>query len=199
MVWPLPRPWSPSPSEHCKPHEGRIFCVWSALCWIWSRRPRAQGVGVDPCLLNSTKSNRNAERTAEHKAKAEQSCMRNVSTQARPLREKGLGLNNPDLKQSQHHPHRPTGPSKPKVVGGEGGAEGGGVGRRSFSQTSKRRENHNEECEMRIEFDPHPQPWTSLVRISVCNQSLGWKFLLRITWSGQKLLPLQFPGHSLPY
>ena len=28
---------------------------------------------------------------------------------------------------------------------------------------------------------------------------LGWKFLLRRTWSGEKLLPLQFPGLSLPY
>ena len=28
---------------------------------------------------------------------------------------------------------------------------------------------------------------------------LEWKFLLRRTWSGQKLLPLQFPGLSAPY
>ena len=43
MVWPLPRPWSQSPSEHCKPYARRVFCVWSTLFWIWSRRPRAQG------------------------------------------------------------------------------------------------------------------------------------------------------------
>ena len=28
-----------------------FFWVWSADFWIWSRRLRAQGVGVDPCLL----------------------------------------------------------------------------------------------------------------------------------------------------
>ena len=45
MVWSIPgpssglRPWSRSPSEHCKPYARRIFCVWSALFWIWSRRP----------------------------------------------------------------------------------------------------------------------------------------------------------------
>ena len=55
MVWPFRdhglRPWSRSPSEHCKPYACRIFYVLSALFWIWSRRPCAQGVGVDPCLL----------------------------------------------------------------------------------------------------------------------------------------------------
>ena len=48
-----PRPWSQSPSEHCKPYAWRIFCVRSALFGIWSRRPRVQGVGVAPCLLIS--------------------------------------------------------------------------------------------------------------------------------------------------
>ena len=53
--WPGPfpdhglRPWSQSASESCKPY--RIFCLWRAHFGIWSRRPRAQGVGVDPCLL----------------------------------------------------------------------------------------------------------------------------------------------------
>ena len=42
MVWPLPRPWSESPSEQCKPYKRRVFCVWSALyIWISSRRPRS--------------------------------------------------------------------------------------------------------------------------------------------------------------
>ena len=45
------RPWSQAPSKHCKPYARRTFCVWSVLFWIWSRRPRAQRVGVDPCLL----------------------------------------------------------------------------------------------------------------------------------------------------
>ena len=45
MVSPLPRPWSQSPSEHCKPYALKIFFLWSALFWIWSRRPRAQWVG----------------------------------------------------------------------------------------------------------------------------------------------------------
>ena len=31
----------------------RVFWVWSAHFWIWSRRRRAQGVGVDPCLLRT--------------------------------------------------------------------------------------------------------------------------------------------------
>ena len=43
------RAWSQSPSDAVNPvHEG--FCVWSALFF---GRPRAQGVGVDPCLLRS--------------------------------------------------------------------------------------------------------------------------------------------------
>ena len=36
------------PSEHRKPEKSRVFWVWSAHFWIWSRRPRTQGVGVDP-------------------------------------------------------------------------------------------------------------------------------------------------------
>ena len=55
MVWPFRdhglRPWSQSPSEHRKPYKYRVFWVCSGHFWIWSRRPRAQGVGVDPCLL----------------------------------------------------------------------------------------------------------------------------------------------------
>ena len=41
------RPWSQSPSERCKPYAARILCLWRALFCIWSRRPRAQGVGLD--------------------------------------------------------------------------------------------------------------------------------------------------------
>ena len=48
------RPWSQTPSEHCKPYAWRTFCVWRALFWIWSRRPRAEGARVDPCLLYGT-------------------------------------------------------------------------------------------------------------------------------------------------
>ena len=48
-------------------------------------------------------------------------------------------------------------------------------------------------------FDPHPQPQISLLRIFCLRPGLGWKFLLRRTWSGQKRLPLQFPGLSFPY
>ena len=33
------------------PYKSRVFCLWRALVWNWSRRPRIQGVGVDPCLL----------------------------------------------------------------------------------------------------------------------------------------------------
>ena len=49
------------------------------------------------------------------------------------------------------------------------------------------------------DFDPHPQPQSSLLRIFRLQPGLEWKFLLRRTWSGQKLLPLQFPGLSIPY
>ena len=48
------------------------------------------------------------------------------------------------------------------------------------------------------DFDPHPQPQNSLLRIFRLKPGLEWKFLLRRTWSGQKLLPLQFPELSLP-
>ena len=54
IVWPFRdhglRPRSLSPSERCKPYAQWVFCLWCALFWIWSCRPRAQGVGVDPCL-----------------------------------------------------------------------------------------------------------------------------------------------------
>ena len=45
---------------------------------------------------------------------------------------------------------------------------------------------------------PHPQPQNSLLRTFRLQPGLEWKFLLRRTWSGAKLLPLQFPGLSLP-
>ena len=48
-------------------------------------------------------------------------------------------------------------------------------------------------------FHPHPQPQSSLLRIFRLQPGLKWKFLLRRIWSGQKPLPLQFPGLSLPY
>ena len=57
MVWPLPRPWSETMVS--------IIPLWALPTYAWenvlslvcpfrmcSRRPRAQGVGVDPCLLN---------------------------------------------------------------------------------------------------------------------------------------------------
>ena len=44
-----------SDTERCKPYAERVFCLWRALFWIRSRRPRAQGVGVDPCFLNCGK------------------------------------------------------------------------------------------------------------------------------------------------
>ena len=49
------------------------------------------------------------------------------------------------------------------------------------------------------DFDPHPQPQNSLVRISVCNQLSQMVILTKKNLSsGQELLPLQFPGLSLP-
>ena len=48
-------------------------------------------------------------------------------------------------------------------------------------------------------FGPHPQPQISLLRIFCLRPGLGWKFLTMRTWSGQKRLPLQFPGLSFPY
>ena len=51
---------------------------------------------------------------------------------------------------------------------------------------------------LRIKFSPHPPPQNSLLRIFRLQPGLERKFLLRRTWSGQKLLPLQFPGLSLP-
>ena len=47
-------------------------------------------------------------------------------------------------------------------------------------------------------FTPNPQPQISLLRIFRLQPGLKWRFSLRRTWSGQKLLPLQFPGLSLP-
>ena len=68
--WPGPfrdhgqRPWSQFPSEHRNPRNKWGFWVWSSHFWIWSRRPGAQGVGVDPfldlkkllCLMEETQS-----------------------------------------------------------------------------------------------------------------------------------------------
>ena len=48
------------------------------------------------------------------------------------------------------------------------------------------------------DFDPHPQPQSSLLRIFRLQPGVVWKFLLRRTCSEQKLLPLQFPALSLP-
>ena len=49
MVWPLPRPWSETmvsvPLRAQKTLEIKVFWVWSAHFWIWSRRPRAQPKG----------------------------------------------------------------------------------------------------------------------------------------------------------
>ena len=50
---------------------------------------------------------------------------------------------------------------------------------------------------LRIRY-PHP-PTPEFLSKDVCLQPGQWKFLLRRTWSDQKLLPLQFPGLSLPY
>ena len=44
------RPWSRTPPSTENPKK-RVFWVWGAHFWIWSRRPRDQGVGVDPGLL----------------------------------------------------------------------------------------------------------------------------------------------------
>ena len=49
------------------------------------------------------------------------------------------------------------------------------------------------------DFDPHPHTKNSLLKDFCLRPGLEWKFLLRRTWSGQKLRPLQFPGVSLPY
>ena len=46
---------SQSPSEHRQPYAWRILRVWSAFFWIWSRRPRAQGIGVDSSFLLNLK------------------------------------------------------------------------------------------------------------------------------------------------
>ena len=56
-----------------------------------------------------------------------------------------------------------------------------------------------EGCFWGSNFHPHPQPQNSFLRIFHLQAGLKWKFLLRRTWSGQQLLPLQFPGLSLPY
>ena len=55
---PLPRPWSetmvsipPLDTENPRNKWVSGSGLWSAHFWIWSRRPRAQGVRVDPCLL----------------------------------------------------------------------------------------------------------------------------------------------------
>ena len=51
---------------------------------------------------------------------------------------------------------------------------------------------------LRIEFWP-PPPTPDFLSKDFCLQpGLGWKLLLRKTWSGQKMLPLQFPGLSHP-
>ena len=52
MVWPLPRP-RPGLNRPLSTENSRNngFSGSGAHFWIWSRRPRAQGVGVDPFLL----------------------------------------------------------------------------------------------------------------------------------------------------
>ena len=50
---PLPHgPWSGSFRDHGLRPWSQSPC---ARFWIWSRRPRAQGVGLDPCLLKVTR------------------------------------------------------------------------------------------------------------------------------------------------
>ena len=46
---------------------------------------------------------------------------------------------------------------------------------------------------------PHPQPQNSLLRISVCSQVSNGHSCYGEAGRGQKLLPLQFPGLSLPW
>ena len=45
---------------------------------------------------------------------------------------------------------------------------------------------------------PRPQPQKILTNDFCRQPGLEWKFLQRRTWSGQKPLPLQFPGLALP-
>ena len=55
MVWPLPRPWS-GPWSQCEPESPRNK-GFSGLQWPFLdlvSQHRAQGVGVDPCLRNSS-------------------------------------------------------------------------------------------------------------------------------------------------
>ena len=52
---------------------------------------------------------------------------------------------------------------------------------------------------MRIRFGPPPPTPEFLSKDFCLRPGLEWKFLLRRTWSGQKLLPLRFPGLPLPY
>ena len=49
---------------------------------------------------------------------------------------------------------------------------------------------------LRIEFWPPPPALDFLSQDFCLQPRLEWKFLLRRTWSGQKLLLLQFPGSS---
>ena len=65
--------------------------------------------------------------------------------------------------------------------------------RRSRMKTTAKKELNNQIHD----FDPHLQPQNSLLRIFRLQPGLEWKLLLRRTWSGQKLLPMQFPELSL--
>ena len=51
---------------------------------------------------------------------------------------------------------------------------------------------------LRIKFSPPPPTPEFLAKDFPSATKSRTKFLLRRTWSGQKLLPLQFPGLSLP-
>ena len=88
-VRPISRPWSEtmvpiSPPKHRKHLDAeRVFWVWSAHFWIWSRRPLAQGVGVDPCLLKTYFHNVGAIRAESPQTRDSQclSCLRSADSQ----------------------------------------------------------------------------------------------------------------------
>ena len=42
-----------SPLSTVNPINERFSVSGAPFCWIWSRRPRAQGVGVEPCLVSN--------------------------------------------------------------------------------------------------------------------------------------------------
>ena len=51
-------------------------------------------------------------------------------------------------------------------------------------------------CNMKIKLNPHSQPQNSVQRIFCLRPGLEREFLLIRIWSGQELLPLQFPELS---